>query len=304
MVATTAVQVDLESFAVDSSLSTDSIYDLRIEYLHQVAAQAQAELLAYLAQCPSVESIVPFWLASRVAFIAPPEVILAVAARSDVGLVTDNYVIELPELQTAEPPDDPEWNIRRVQADDCWAADVTGTGVVVGTIDTGVDHVHPAFHGRWRSVQGWHDAVAHQPAPYDDNAHGTAVMGAICGGDGLGADQNDIGVAPGAQFIAAKAFDYGRMGRIEDILDCLEWMAEHGRPDVLCNSWGSRVEERTRTDCWEEIGNLRGLGIVVVFSVGNSGPPYNTSVSPGSFPKVISTGAVDEDDDVAEFSSR
>jgi bacillopeptidase F len=91
-----------------------------------------------------------------------------------------------------------------VSAPLCWNDGYDGSGIVVGNIDTGVDHDHPCFGTRWVSG-GWYDGVNGQPDPYDDHGHGTHTMGTICGGDGNGPFADDVGIAPGAQFIAAKA---------------------------------------------------------------------------------------------------
>ncbi len=303
VIATTTLQADLSTFQADSTLPPDSVYEEKKAYLKQVSQEAQAGLLAFLNSEPSVDSVESFWLASRAAFVAPPAVILAVAARGDVGHVTDNFVVTLPDVTEAESNGDPEWNIQQVKADLCWAAGVDGTGVVVGTIDTGVDADHPAFHGRWRTTDGWFDGVNGQNSPSDDYGHGTHVMGIICGGDGNGSSPTDIGVAPGATFIAAKGFDNTGHGEYVWILPCLEWMADRGKPDVLNNSWGS--PDRMSTDYWAEIKNLRQLvGTVVVLAIGNNGDEEETSMSPGSFPTVIGTGASGEGDYVLEISSR
>jgi len=249
-----------------------------------------------------VESIESFWLASRIAFKATPEIIRGVAARSDVNYVSENFIIQLPELEEGSAYNDPEWNIHMVQADACWTQGITGEGVVVGTIDTGVEVGHPAFHGRWRSTNGWCDGVNGCNFPYDDNDHGTMVMGIICGGDGFGPDSLDIGVAPGAQFIAAKGIDQWGHGQYLWLLRCFNWMASDGRPNILNLSWG--LANRNSSDFWQEILTMLQLRIFVVAAIGNNGPAYYSSMPPGSFPIVMGVGAVDENDLIADFSAR
>jgi len=112
-------------------------------------------------------------------------------------------------------------------------------------------------------------------------------MGIICGGDGEGSFDHDIGVAPGATFVVAKAMN-SEGGYDSWFHECLQWMAGTGRPDVLNNSWGNSVS-RTDTTFWGEIQNLRSLGIACVFAVGNN-PPMHLSQVPGSFPIVVSAG--------------
>ena len=114
-----------------------------------------------------------------------------------------NFISRTPN---AMRPYGPERNIDQVKADSVWAEGYTGQGIVVGTIDSGVEYNHPAFGGRWRSTDGWYDPYNDSTLPYDDQGHGTHAMGSICGGDGPGPYPDDIGVAPGATFIAAKGF--------------------------------------------------------------------------------------------------
>jgi len=304
VMATTTLQADLSTLPVDSSAPRAVIYDQKIAFLQQVAQEAQAELLGYLGSQQSVTNVQTFWLVSRVAFEATPAVIVATAQRDDVEYVTDDFTVYIPQPGETELPESATWNIAKVHADACWTRGVTGAGVVVGTIDSGVEDEHVAFHGRWRSSNGWHDAVCHRNTPYDDtypDDHGTGVMGIICGGDGLGPDPNDIGVAPGATFIAARAFCRFE-GKSSWVHECFQWMADPGRPDVLNNSWSNT--NRTSLEFWADVNNMRALGITCVFVVGNNGDSPSTSNTPGNFPTVIGVGATDVNDNIASFSAR
>jgi hypothetical protein len=83
---------------------------------------------------------------------------------------------------------DPVWNISKVGADSVWSTyGLDGAGIVVGSMDTGIDTSHPALSGKWRGgSNSWIDVVNGHPAPYDDNGHGTATVGVMVGGDGPG----------------------------------------------------------------------------------------------------------------------
>jgi subtilisin family serine protease len=300
VIVQTRVQGDLQSLPLLSS------YDDKVAYLRAAAADAQQDMLNWL-QTVRAENVRPLWLVSRVALHAPRSVILDLAARQDVATVwlDDTFRLDVvrPNRVARDATDGPTWNIDRVKADSCWADGYDGTGIVVGNIDTGVEVTHPAFGGRWREENGWFDAVSGLPTPYDDAtpSHGTVTMGLLTGGDGLGSYQHDIGVAPGATFIAAKAFDAGGNSSQSWTEQCLNWMADPGRPDVLSNSWGDTMQD---TFCMASIGRLRDLGMIVVFSAGNNGPWPATVGTPGCLPTVICVGATDSLDDIAGFSSR
>ena len=107
----------------------------------------------------------------------------------------------------------PEWGIAAIGADRAWDQGVLGGGVVVASIDSGVEHTHPAIasqyrgnlgDGRFDHVYNWFDASSTCPGdePCDLVGHGTHTMGTMVGGDGPGPFTPDIGVAPAAKWIS------------------------------------------------------------------------------------------------------
>jgi bacillopeptidase F (M6 metalloprotease family) len=179
-------------------------------------------------------------------------------------------------------------------------------------MDTGVEWDHPALIEKYRgydAVTGtvdhtgnWLDAAFDKPEPYDENGHGTHTMGTMVGSDGA----NQIGVAPGAKWIAVGVFSKNG-AEDSDLIQGAQWlMAPNGQvelaPKVVNNSWGSRGGG----DPWfqDMIKAWRAAGIFPVFSNGNDGPAYNTVGNPAELPEAFAVGAVDAARDVAEFSSR
>ena len=129
-----------------------------------------------------------------------------------------------PKVAVLAAPGEPEWGVAKIGADKAWASGILGQGVVVATIDTGVDYTHPALVDHYLGNNGdgtfthdyhWWDpaGVCPDAAPCDNVAHGTHTMGTILGGDGPGPFTPDIGVAPGAKWIAAKGCE---------VVDCSE----------------------------------------------------------------------------------
>ncbi|MGH3347909.1 MAG: S8 family serine peptidase, partial [Nocardioides sp.] len=122
------------------------------------------------------------------------------------------YRLEEPEKgKDIRQPQAVEWGIANINADDVWSQfGVTGEGIVIGNIDTGVQYDHPALVDSYRGNNGdgtfdhnynWFDAAGScSEAPCDNNGHGTHTMGTMAGDDGAG---NQIGVAPGVTWIAA-----------------------------------------------------------------------------------------------------
>ncbi len=208
-------------------------------------------------------------------------------------------------------PGETTWGIAKIRADQVWRGlNITGTGVVVANIDSGVDWNHPALKTRYRGWTGgpasdhlhnWFDATNESAAyPSDLNGHGTHTMGTIAGQDG-------VGVAPGARWMAAKGLNGAGYGLYSWLHAAFQFMLAPGgdpayAPDVLSNSWGS--ENGLDTEFSADIAALRAAGIVVLFANGNAGPRAGTVGSPASLPGAFGVGATDSDDDVAYFSSR
>ncbi len=285
-------------------------YKAKEELLKETAQTSQMELIQFLQE-KGVEEYKSFWLVNMMYVKATPEVIVSIAKRSDVALVDivrERHIIQPKKSLKPYPKDGKtvEWNIDKIKADSVWAQyGLTGDGVIVGTMDTGIDPDHPALAGNFSGH--FFDAVNGQITPYDDHGHGTHVAGIIAGGDGPGAFQYDIGVAYNAQIVSAKAFDAGGSGEDDDIIACFQWFVSLKVDSgvdikVVSNSWGSTDE--TDTTFLPYIRAWREFDIIPVFANGNSGPSSGTAGTPGNFPNVIGVGATNSSDQVASFSSR
>jgi subtilisin family serine protease len=214
-------------------------------------------------------------------------------------------------------PDNVGWNIAKIRADETWATfGVTGQGAVVGIVDTGVVYDHPALINSYRGNLGggvfdhnynWFDFVDGLPIPYDLINHGTMGAGIISGDDGVG---NQIGVAPGAEWMAARACDMACTD--EDLLAALQWMLAptdlsgynpdpSKAPDVVIGMWGGAGCDLTFQS---SLLALRSAGILPVFPPGSMGSGCSTMGSPGDLPEALSAGATDQNDMIAPFSSR
>ncbi|RME44029.1 MAG: peptidase S8, partial [Caldilineae bacterium] len=202
--------------------------------------------------------------------------------------------------------------MERIGAADVWQSlGVDGTGVVVANIDTGVDYLHPDLQTRYRGYRGsslpplnagnWFDATGGGAQyPVDANGHGTHTMGTMVG-------QNGLGVAPGARWIAVRAFSSNGIAQESWLHAAFQWiLAPAGdpalAPDVVNNSWSSANGSSTTFE--PDIRLLVAAGIFPIFSAGNNGPDGKTVGSPGSLDIALAVGATDPDDVIAWFSSR
>jgi serine protease AprX len=204
----------------------------------------------------------------------------------------------------------PGWNLAAVGAPALWAMGRIGAGVVVASMDTGVDPQHPDLAGKWRGgSNGWFDPHGEHATPHDASGHGTQTMGLLVGGSDGGAA---IGMAPGARWIAVKQYDDAGKATLSDIHRAFQWLldpdgdpATPDAPDVVNASWGLvDAAEPCSREFEADVQLLRSAGIAIAFSAGNDGPAPASGVSPADNAPAFAVGAVDGALEVASFSSR
>lgn len=277
----------------------------------QACYRSLSEVLEHTSPEPPVE----LWISNAVAARVPVASLTGLVHRAGVESVGLDETFDLPEpLPSGAASSDsgvPEWNIEMIGAPGLWGLGHEGTGVVVATMDTGVDPYHPDIGAKWRNgANSWYDPYGEHPTtPYDGNGHGTWTMGVLVGGD---AGSSAIGVAPAAQWIAVKIFKDNNRAHLSKIHQGFQWLldpdgdpATADGPDVVNNSWYlSRTVDECDTEFAADIAVLEALDIGVVFSAGNTGPGQATSVSPSNDPRSLAVGAVDELGNAAGFSAR
>lgn len=193
------------------------------------------------------------------------------------------------------------WGIKRLKAHklhqqkDATGRFITGEGIIVGHLDTGVDGKHPALKSAIHAFAEF-DAMGFEvnPAPeaHDTDEHGTHTAGTIAGRT---AKKRAIGVAPGAKLASAIVIEGGNA--TARVLAGMDWVIEQGAR-ILSMSLGFRGF----TDDFLTLTQLlRSKGVLPVFAVGNEGP--GTSRSPGNYEEALSIGAMDRSELVADFSS-
>ncbi len=191
------------------------------------------------------------------------------------------------------------------QLHDASGNNVTGLGVVIAIIDTGVDYQHPDLGGCFGAnckVIGGYDFVNDDPDPMDDNGHGTHVA-SIAAGTGAASNGLLKGVAPDAKILAYKVLDSNGVGWESDVIAGMEAAYSQGA-DVLSISIGAWVFHTCSDYAMSvEAETLASYGIPVVVAAGNEGPNIITITAPGCAPSVITVGASTKQDTVAVFSS-
>jgi serine protease AprX len=170
-----------------------------------------------------------------------------------------------------------------------------GRGIGLAVMDTGA-FPHPDFRER---LVGFQDVVHQKSQYYDDNGHGTHILG-IAAGDGRRSGGMYRGVAPGAHLLVVKVLDAQGNGSVDHVLKGIDFLLEHYR------EYGIRIVNISmggfETDHMEEdsvlvrgVEKLWDAGLVVLAAAGNYGPKPMSIATPGISRKIITVGCSDDE---------
>ncbi|HEX8001977.1 MAG TPA: S8 family serine peptidase [Mycobacteriales bacterium] len=214
---------------------------------------------------------------------------------------------------------------RVVQAQAAYEQGITGKGVDVALIDSGVAPVQGltsgnVVNGPDLSFESQSDALRH----YDTFGHGTHMAGIISGRDVrqsatdfYGDTTHFNGIAPDSRVVSVKVADHSGATDVSQVIAAIDWVVHYKSSNglnirVLNLSFGTDSVQASQLDplCFA-VENAWRKGIVVVVSAGNGGSGANRLTNPAQDPYVIAVGADDPrntvnvvDDVVPAFSSR
>ena len=160
---------------------------------------------------------------------------------------------------------------------------ISGEGIKIGVIDTGVNFAHPDFvsDGKNSDLLKGYDFVEMDNFPQDTNGHGTQVAGIISANGQL------KGIAPEAEIFAYRVSEDGESVPSKLIVDAIN-RAILDDVDIINISLGVNM---THNQIQKSVNEAIKNGIVVVAAAGNGGPDPNSIGSPGSNPNAITVGA-------------
>ncbi len=200
------------------------------------------------------------------------------------------------ELNLIEPVEeivplsaDNDWIEKATGIDILRARGLSGRGIKVCHLDTGVDVRHPALVSA--NIESWRfesDGSGHLAAGGDTHGHGTHTAGIIVGQTGMAP-----GIARNAQLYSGSII--GSRSKVR-LLAGFEWALSH-RVDLVNLSMGV-----DGYDGYFEIaiGRLLEAGILSIVAIGNDGPSRTSS--PGNYANALGVGAVGPDMAVWESS--
>lgn len=123
-----------------------------MDQLKQLTTSSQKDVIALL-QGRSI-SYKSFWINNRV-FIKGVDASLVdeISSISDVSEVREEIIVHLDKLNVEKDIGTRAngWNILKIQAEKAWADEsAEGSGIVVASIDTGVQHTHEALAANYK----------------------------------------------------------------------------------------------------------------------------------------------------------
>jgi subtilisin len=192
------------------------------------------------------------------------------------------------------------WNITRVNAPGAWSRGITGTGIKVGVLDTGIAN-HPDL-----VISGGVSMVPGVVSYNDGNSHGTHCAGIIgARNNGIGV----VGVAPNCNLYAVKVLSDAGSGMTSWIIAGMDWSLANGMHVISMSLGGENAPSVAYATA---VKRLQDRGIIVVIASGNSHlKPFKWVCSPANSimqaqpnASPIAVGSVDINNVIAASSSR
>jgi serine protease AprX len=211
-----------------------------------------------------------------------------------------------------------------VGAHDAYRKGLTGKGIGVALIDTGVAPVAGLTSGN--VVDGpdlSFDSQQRGMAHLDAFGHGTHLASIIAGRDAAGTPSSYLdpgrftGIAPDATLVNVKVGASNGAVDVTQVIAGIDWVVEHAKDPglnirVISLAYGTDSAQSSSVDPLAfAVENAVRHGIVVIASGGNDGEVAKTLANPAYDPHVLAVGAMDSagtvqssDDTVPAWSTR
>lgn len=182
--------------------------------------------------------------------------------------------------------------IKLIRGEAAYRQGITGAGIHVAVLDTGA---YPHLAIKDRIVQ-FKDFQNNKVEPYDDNGHGTHILG-IIGGNSM--KYNFHGVAPGCLFHVYKILNENGNGKIRFLTEAIwDVIAKSKSEKISILNISMGVAEHLASEEYQKLNHAIdeawNRGIVIVAAAGNNGPGENTVTLPGINKRVITVGCSDD----------
>ena len=312
------------------------VFTLLIIPLNTSRTQASTNIASYIVQGTSTDVIVELVeeyggtvtsrleLIDSVGAMIPVDAISSLLNEPAVIAITPNGTMSVEGTNKQSPSSKqknnktPETNYPDVVgADAVWAAGVTGKGVTVAVMDSGVQPLQgllkPA-NGRGMRILAIEDFIDGKGRRVDFNGHGTHVAGVIANSE-VGKDDEWNGIAPDVNLVIARVANQEGYASYEDIIEGITWLVEN-REKYDIRVMNFSMSAPAKSPYWADPVNRALMvawhsGIVVVSPAGNVGPQALSIGVPGNNPYLITVGSFTDaytpedwsDDYIPSFSS-
>src|SRR4030042_5569662 len=254
-----------------------------VEELKQQAAQSQKKVLEFLKR-NGATVLNTFWLTNAILADVPVDLLDGFTSLAEVARLFENFAITIPgPLEGESLPGilavNCTWGLEMIRAPEVWDMNITGSGVRVAVLGTGVDISHPdlagkmwtddpedpTYPGGWIEFNSYGNIVVGSE-PDDSQHHGTHTSGTVLGGNVSGIA---IGVAPGAWLMHGLVIP-GGSGTFAQVIAGMEWAidpvdqygTQAGEPaDVISMSLGASGYYDAYVEPFQ---NIKAAGIVLV----------------------------------------
>lgn len=308
-VQTMAVQVDTEIPPVEERSTR-----LLISYSDQNTRPADATLRAAGLNLVEDYENGSFLIVEPHGGTVTADTVEALMADDSVTYAAPDYIMSVSQLGNKPAagsngqPDDPMldrlWGLQNSGATKVWPVTYDASNIIVGVIDTGVDHRHPDLADNMWTRAGKHgyDFYDNDDDPMDEQDHGTHCAGTIAGvgNNGIGV----TGVSWNAKIMALRFMGPDGSGATSDAVRCIDWGVANGA-HILSNSWGG---PDTSPELSEAVSRAERKGVLFIAAAGNTGGGGNNNDQRPSYPSslrqanIISVGAIDIKDQRGSFS--
>lgn len=187
-------------------------------------------------------------------------------------------------------------------------SDYSGKNITIAFFDTGIDYTHPALSSCYT---GGYDFANDDNDPYDDNGHGTHVIG-ITAAHSININSNITmnSIAPNASIYVYKVLDEKGSGYTSWFLSAFEHALDPNQDgnfsdhvNIISISAGNPSGSESDLLSTTAVQAVQA-GITVVAAAGNNGPKMNTIHSPAIASEVIAVGASLSTNSITSYSSR
>ncbi len=242
-----------------------------------------------------IDKVHSFWLANAISLEGDADAIREFALQSDVQSISLDVEQQMinPLASTNTEETRSVWGLDYIKSKTANQQGLTGQGVTVAIVDTGIDTDHSAFRAGQVLTDKCASFVNGEPTVEDGNGHGTHCAGTI------GSFQ--YGVAPDAKLIGVKVLSSSGSGTWDAVMKGTEYGAANA--DVISMSLGGTASANGNV-VETAVKNAIQSGTIVVIAAGNSGPWGYTTGTPGVVKEAITVGAIDSSGNLAYFSSR